>query len=224
MNRNRPVSLSLPSITLALALLFNKKATTVEAAAFFDPVVRCLPEYPAICAGNTQGTSPSPAQTCNYDDDLQLQICTTMYIGGYSWTFDFVEGVEEGTVTSLLNKTELDKISTGLQVVVRMEDDLTTCSVTVGEDTCSSCSVCKSTFYIFSASCTNIAMGRDVDCEPVEPLFYPLVLESDDSEIITDSADATNDSGGNVLSFNFGYFNVVAVLMALSTSRYFLLF
>merc|ERR1712183_911991 len=94
----------------------------------------------------------------------------TEYIGGWNWFFEFVDGnlVDEG-------ETDYDVIEnamTGLTVMVKVEDDKTTCEVTVNETlTCQTCSLdgCFTNFSPDSIKydCTNLENGRSSldECE-----------------------------------------------------------
>jgi hypothetical protein len=79
---------------------------------------------------------------------------------------------------------------TGLLIHVAWEDEGgSPCQVLLNGQSCSSCTTCSSNAtapsdspfpQVFSADCTNLDQGRNVTCEPVEPLFFPLLSNYSD--------------------------------------------
>lgn len=133
----------------------------VDAAAWFDDTVYCHPEAPEICVETTYETSPSPSLICADNDPSN---CSTVYVGGYERSYSFVNGLPS--------------------VTVKIEDDLTTCTVSVGTDKCTSCSSScegdsEGPAFLISYDCTNLANGATSDgiCESIGKVFYPFVIE-----------------------------------------------
>ena len=172
-----------PSIAAISSLLALFVARNAEAATALDPTVKCDPAMPAICRGSLEVFTPSPAQI---DDEV-------FYIGGYDWFYSFVRGLPDGYVDTYSGyPSDYGIYNYGPSVHLRMEDDQKTCSVTVGNETCSSCQLCgweadKQT-YSFSANCTNVqtqdylpdvGAGKLMECTPILPFFYPLEIPAD---------------------------------------------
>jgi len=147
---------------LSAALSFNSRHLLggVNGATGLSNEVACLPEAPEVCVDGLRWTSPSPGTVCSDDNS-----CTTSYYGGYSWSYSFVDAI--------------DNSKTGLEVKVYIEDDLTTCKVSVGTETCKMCSAdgCEGGIKY---DCTNLDNGRSSngECESLEPILYPFLLKS----------------------------------------------
>jgi hypothetical protein len=113
---------------------------------------------------------PSPAQ---------LENGTTIYIGGYSNDYTIVQGLEAGTDTSSGNISA--SVYPGIEISV-FRDDADICGVTVtapgstDKEACSTCTYCGNETY--SADCTNLENGRDVNCESTVSIFFPLTAEA----------------------------------------------
>ena len=144
---------------VVLAVFFFQLLTPAAKGAVFQFEPACTnftfpppgAEVRELCYGGG-GSTPSPAG---------LENGTTIYVGGFSWEYSF-------------SNEELESLS----VVVRFEDDQS-CSVTInGDETCSTCSKCDPApsgyEEIYSTDCTNIEGGRNVVCEPVTPVFFPM--------------------------------------------------
>jgi len=184
----------------SVALIASVKNSHVEAATFQSGAVACLPEAPDICVGVLSGTTPSPGIFC--EDPNNQSTCTGTYIGGYSWTYNFVEGLENGTNIYETPWEDLEAAETGLQVSVSLDDAQETCSVQVGDALCATCSpvdCIKSADYInitfagFSITydCTNVPNGtKTEECDPLDSVFYPLSLGMDSD---TDGTSAPTD-------------------------------
>ena len=157
----------------ALLLVFSQH---VDAAVSQSTEVVCLDEtMDEICVGFAFFTTPSPGELCVDPDDETT--CETILEGGYSWTYTFIEGFEEGTDLTEEDAEEVAAAETGLEVTVAMEDDLSTCEITVGNETCASCSAAECTGFNVTYDCLNVDMGSmSLDCVPVEPIFYPLEI------------------------------------------------
>ncbi|KAL3918144.1 MAG: hypothetical protein SGARI_007544, partial [Bacillariaceae sp.] len=159
----------------AAALLFAKHA---DAAAFESAEVVCLDDMEEICTGFGFFTTPSPGEFCV--DPADPATCETILEGGYTWGYTFIEGFEAGTDLSLEDPEEVTAAETGLEVMVTMDDDLSTCEITVGNETCASCSAVECTGFNVTYDCLNVDMGSmSMDCVPVEPIFYPLEIDDD---------------------------------------------
>jgi hypothetical protein len=147
----------------------------VVAYAVINPLVTCenitlddSSTFQACAIGDFTG--PSPAQFENG---------TTIYMGGYSNNYEFVQGLEQGFDTTTLTEVELSNAKTGIVVNVGRDDyDGCTVSVTTTQngtkDDCASCTYCGNETY--TADCTNIENGRMVYCETaaVETVYFPL--------------------------------------------------
>merc|ERR1712157_424250 len=99
----------------------------VHGATMTNLTVRCLPENPTVCVGQTSMSTPIP----HFIDGV-LQ-----YIGRYSWAYHFVEGLQDGTLNDLETTNEH---MTGLMVEVHLDYDKTTCEVQVNGELCNWCS------------------------------------------------------------------------------------
>jgi hypothetical protein len=149
----------------------------VDGAAYFNSV-SCLnytfPDTETIREFCFQegGTTPSPAALVNG---------TTFYLGGYTSDFYFESRNESNSTFGTL---------TGLHINVAWEDDGgLPCQVLINDQNCSSCTMCSSnatappgSFFsqVFSADCSNFDQGRNVTCEPIRPLFFPLLYNYSD--------------------------------------------
>jgi hypothetical protein len=149
----------------------------VKGAAFTSSIVECLPDsMDEVCTGLSFFTTPSPAESCT--DPMNPDTCTTELLGGWTWEYNFIEGIEEGTDLLELDPDEVDAAEIGLTVFVSLDDDLTTCSVSINNETCADCSTADCGENEFTYDCTNVDMGGlSAACEPVEPIFYPLLLD-----------------------------------------------
>ena len=133
-----------------------------------DLTTRCLPDDPTVCVGMTGMSTPSPAVI---DGVLQ-------YMGGYSWSYTFVEGLEEGTFNDWATVNEH---KTGLTVQVSIDSDKTTCEVEVNGEMCNWCSTegCDVNDSDIPQSiqydCTNVKDGKAStdECEEYKPILYP---------------------------------------------------
>ena len=189
------------SLAAAAAALLLAKHT--DAAASQSAEVMCLDEMEEICVGFAFFTTPSPGELCVDPDDETT--CETIFEGGYSWTYTFVEGFEEGTDLSLEDSEEVAAAETGLEITVTMEDDLETCEITIGNETCASCSAVECTGFNVTYDCLNVDMGSlSMDCVPVEPIFYPLETGLDgnmtDPGFPTNGDPMTNDEMGDPMT------------------------
>jgi len=164
---------------------------TVDAGAMTDGTVYCHPEAPDLCVGRLDQSGPSPFEQC-YESTNGMRNCTDGYMGGYSFTWTFVEGLENGTDTyDIPFDVFEEEYATGLKVSVKVDDDNNCLGVTVGNDTCTSCTVCEeknisyssyTDLFVVSADCTNLENGRVVECGLMKPFFYPFELATDDSQ------------------------------------------
>ena len=175
--------------TAATLLLASKYA---NAAASQSAEVMCLDDMEEICVGFAFFTTPSPGELCVDPDDETT--CETIFEGGYSWTYSFIEGFEEGTDLTEEDAEEVAAAETGLEVTVTMEDDLSTCEITVGNETCAACSAAECTGFNVTYDCLNVDMGSmSMDCVPVEPIFYPLETGMDGGNMTMPGDPMTND-------------------------------
>ncbi len=188
--------------TAALSVA-SKTIQHVDAAAFVSSNVTCLPDT-NVCIGWGYYTSPSPAQTCEDPEDPNS--CTTTYVGGWSWTYTFVEGLEEGTDVAELDVDEVTAAETGLVIEVRLEDDEETCEITVGNATCDMCSAAEcvessNSTYAVTYDCSNVDMGTmSLDCTPLTPIFYPLEISGNE----TDASGTGGETGGTMVPTSGG--------------------
>jgi len=188
MNTNK-FTTSLACAALVLSLSWNGNYG-VDASTEYNPTVTCLAEAPTICAGISYGDGPSPFM--NGDTN------TMTYMGGWKFTFDFMEGLEMYNGTILAEEVLAEANATLLEVSVTI-DDAGTCVIDVGSDTCSSCSTELCGFddiangdtdlpLSVTFDCTNVVNGRaslPEVCESVElydGVFYPLVASMSKEE------------------------------------------
>ncbi|OEU14394.1 hypothetical protein FRACYDRAFT_240934 [Fragilariopsis cylindrus CCMP1102] len=194
-------------VVVATAVALASTSSGVEAAAYSSGTVECLPESSTdICVGEAFFTSPSPAVACN--DPTDPNNCTTLYLGGYTWKYEFVQGLENGTDIYDLDPDVAAKAKTGLVVTVTIDDD-SACSIDVGNnETCNACSDanCGENATAISFDCTNVPKGRaSTSCEPLEKIFYPLLLDDTTDSMLKEDSDETSvidgiDVGANTLS------------------------
>lgn len=142
---------------------------------------------------------------------------TTTYIGGSSWSYDFMEGLENynGTFLTDIDPDIVAKAEeTTFEVNVSIDDD-GICTIDVGNETCSACSIddCggggggeddnddDSTDIPTTVSfdCTNVPNGRaSTTCEPVDGIFYPLMFTNNDDSILKEDNESTLVEGLDV--------------------------
>jgi len=181
---------SLAFAALVLLSSWDGNYYGVDASTEYNPTVTCLTEAPTICAGISYGVGPSPFM--NGDTN------TTTYMGGWKFTFDFMEGLEMYNGTILAEDVLAEVNATLLEVSVTIDDD-GSCVIDVGSDTCSSCSTELCGFddiangdtdlpLSVTFDCTNVVNGRaslPEVCESVElydGVFYPLVASMSKEE------------------------------------------
>jgi hypothetical protein len=207
---NTKFSSFLVVVVATAVALASTTSSGVEAAAYSSGTVECLPESSTdICVGEAFFTSPIPAVACN--DPTDPNNCTTLYLGGYSWKYEFVQGLENGTdIYNLDPDNVAAKAKTGLVVTVTIDDD-SACSIDVGNNkTCNACSDANcggNATTAISFDCTNVPNGRaSTSCEPLEKIFYPLIMLDDTTDsMLKEDSDETSgidgmDVGANTLS------------------------
>jgi len=156
--------------------------------AYVNPIVECVDIAEdtgttfEVC-GIYEGFGPSPAM---------LENGTTVYLGGYGTNYTIIQGLEAGTDTTAVNVPA--EAYTGIGIYV-YRDDNDACNVTVtlrgsGQEDCQACSYCGNETY--SADCTNLENGRDVNCESTTSIFFPLTAAA--LEVVTASNQTTNSS------------------------------
>jgi uncharacterized membrane protein YgcG len=161
---------------LRLSLVLAAFVPAIDGAAFMGTIVTCLVDSD-VCAGNSFFTTPSPGQTC--DDPADPANCTTIYSGGWSWTYNFIEGFDNGTDLSLEDPDDVAAAETGLVVAITLDDD-EVCEISVGNETCAECSVADCAEFNVIYDCTNIDMGgMSMECVALEPIFYPLSMSNE---------------------------------------------
>ncbi len=160
---------------VALALFsFQSIPPIVDGAISIQTEVQCLLEEPDICIGEQTELGPTPTIEC-YDVNDPTS-CRTTYIGGYTYQYVFVEGLEEG----ITDMRAIENAKTGSKITVYIEDDIDTCEVAIGTSSCQMCSTegCplvsgfpKSVKY----DCTNFNKGKASfdECVSLEPFLYP---------------------------------------------------
>ena len=135
--------------------------------------------------------TPSPAQLPNG---------TIIYMGPYSYRFNFWRDLPEGADTSRLEHPDEHTTDRSVHVSWRHGQ----CEVQINGVDCLSCQVCDENEQdlgatTLSADCTNIPGGRVVDCEPAL-IFYPLVMSPVASFVEEDEQctyqDRPNSNGG----------------------------
>jgi hypothetical protein len=208
-------------LVAATAAALSTSTAGVEAAAYMSGTVECLPESPTICVGSAFFTSPSPAVACN--DPTDPDNCISSNVGGYSWEYNFVKGLENGTSTFDLEQNVIDKAETGLVVTVKIDDD-SACTIDVGNnDTCAACSDvnCGGDATAISFDCTNVENGRaSKGCEPLEKILYPLMIDDTTDSMLKENTESSVDgidigadtsSSSSSLSSPFSSFSSVAM-------------
>ena len=208
---NTKYSSFLVVVVVATAVALASTLTGVDAAAYSSGTVECLPESSStdICVGEAFFTSPSPAVAC--DDPTDPNNCTTLYLGGYSWKYEFVQGLEDGTdIYDLDPDNVAAKAKTGLVVTVTIDDVDSACSIDVGNnETCNACSDANcggNATTAISFDCTNVPNGRaSTSCEPLEKILYPFMLDDTTDSMLKEDSDETSvidgmDVGANTLS------------------------
>jgi len=188
MNINK-FTTSLACVALVLSSSWDGNYYGVDAWASFNDVVTCLADAPTICVGTSIEQGPSLA----YDEATN----TTTDIGGWKFTYDFMDGLETYNGTEFGKITDDDVLAeanaTTLEVSVTIDDD-GSCVIDVGSDTCSSCSTNLCGFddiangdtdlpLSVTFDCTNVVNGRaslPEVCESLpylwyEGVFYPLM-------------------------------------------------
>ena len=162
---------------LLLAAAMQSPHPFAEAAEFaakialsYSTTVHCHPSDRNICVGYMTSYGPFPLSICD-DEGFNCDMMYDDMLGGYGWNYVFVRGLRQNDP---LPSSDLDEYKTGLVVDVRLENDGLTCEVAVGSTTCQSCVPCS--VAAVSADCTNLPEGRNIECEALGPVFYPLIL------------------------------------------------
>ncbi len=172
----------LSSFALAALALFSHPSNSnrlflVDAAISIQTEVQCLLEEPTICIGQQTELGPTPAIDCS--DLSDPTSCKTIYIGGYTYQYTFVQGLEEGNT----DVEAIEKAKTGTTVTVYIDNDESTCEVAIGIRSCLKCSTdgCTSSGFpnAVKYDCSNLKNGRsNMDtCAPLEPFLNPFELE-----------------------------------------------
>lgn len=154
-----------------LAVASSLALPTVHAAASMSPLVFCTPITDDVgvfdvCAIG-QFFSPSPFMDENNSSGT---------VGDYSYMYTITDGVAAGEDGSDV------KDQTGIVIEVTMDNLTENCNVTITRDgadeDCSFCAHCGE--ESFTADCSNIADGRQVDCEKAtfETVFFPMSAEA----------------------------------------------
>ena len=131
-------------------------------------------------------TNPSP-----FIQTLPNGTQELMYQGDYSRGYSFYKGVEDGIVIAALDDPYSHRVGPFVKVSWSNND----CNyIKLDGQECRSCSLCPSTKAPFkiSADCRNHPLGRLVECEAVEPYFFPLTASTADSP--SGAADSPSDS------------------------------
>jgi hypothetical protein len=157
----------------------------VESGVFYFPIVICksfsFDETVEVCA-TYSGFIPVPAIDGN----------ETVYLGGYGTTFQFWKGLPNGT--NIDEEAIPPEADANLTVAVfRDDNNNNSCTVAVNDVNCTSCDYCGNETY--STDCTNIQNGRSVECEPLYPIYFPLLaLPQQGEEDNVTSADRPTSS------------------------------
>jgi hypothetical protein len=160
-----------------VVLLLTIVLESADAAAGISPIVAC--ETFTLLCGPSQDVcftieyyTPSPAATIDANGTN-----ATFYEGDYVNIYEIVQNVDEGTDTQATPLTDDQKVA---RIVITRDVDNVCTSVQINDEFCASCSTCEETDAdggpLFSADCTNVTNGKEVFCEGLEPLFYPLQL------------------------------------------------
>lgn len=163
-------------------------------------------EDPSICIGEKTTVEPKRDYDCPDLPDTSTCGYTTRS-GNYKWEFVFVDGLSEGEG----NLPVIEAAKTGLVVKVEVEEDLTTCTISIGDgQTCNSCEVASVMDIPTSLSfdCLNLPDGRET-VSILEPFLYPFIV---DTTAVVASGPSTSSSaasrmalGSLVLPFLAGF-------------------
>lgn len=176
---------------------------TVDSAAAFNPLVSCKTITPTdgesfeVCA-SFGSTTPSPAQFENG---------TTLELGGWSYNYNIYHPVADGAVEG---DEDFPSEAYVMNVLVT-RSDAGDCNVTAtppGENMtmCSSCTYCGNETgddTLYSADCTNLENGREVECETTDVVFFPFTAAAIPNVTIPDDGPSfnnptnTSDDGGS---------------------------
>ena len=159
-----------------------------------------------VCATYTFET-PSPVQ--NSDG-------TTDYVGQYSYTFDFWEGLENGTDTTNIGDGQG---ATDLSVTLSWVPVERACEVLISGESCQLCGLCDENedpaATTVSADCTNLSGGAQVECQRAF-IFYPLVTQAAAPE--PSGGDSEGDGEGESdasAAYSIGSISTLGLLMVM---------
>jgi len=155
------------AVSTAALLSFDSLFLGVDGATWTEFLVKCHKKAPELCVGLTYYTTPIPAAICDADNN-----CETVYMGGYGYNFNFVEGLEEG----LDDGNQIDDALTGLSTNVHIDDDEINCTVKIGDEECKKCSAKGCGDMEVKFDCTNLEKGikSKRKCVSFDPFLYPL--------------------------------------------------
>lgn len=98
---------------------------------------------------------------------VNLQDRGNVDFGGFAVSYEYWGGLAAGT--NILHLTNASSYYTGYAVHIDWTDS---CTVKVNNDLCSDCVICSD--KVVSVDCTVVPLGRSVNCESIEPFFFPL--------------------------------------------------
>ena len=202
MKLRSPASSCWAALAVPSLLLVAQQLQAVNAWAESWGSVHCLEPQDELCVGSAILYGPSPVLECP-DENGYMNVCPD-YKGGWEWNFDYVRGLEDGTWTyghdGLGNvREDIGEYFTGESMRLKLDDDKATCSVFANGAKCRTCEVCNFKEWgesTFSADCTNVNNGRQLDCEMLGMrsvsnsvslgLFYPFGENpEDDTDALT---------------------------------------
>jgi hypothetical protein len=133
-------------------------------------------------------TTPSPASENG----------TTTYIGGWSYEYSIYHPVAKGAVEG---KEGFPAEAFIMEVMVT-RSDAGDCNVTAFTNEtmmCSSCTHCGNETgddTLYSADCTNLENGRNVECESTDVVYFPFTADAIPNVTITTPNFPTDDANG----------------------------
>ncbi len=187
-------SFALASLALFSYQSYSNRSFLVDGAISIQTEVQCLLDNPTVCIGQQTELGPTPAIECS--DLSDPTSCKTIYIGGYTYQYTFVEGLEEGNT----DVEAIERAKTGSTVTVYIDDDESSCEVAIGIHSCITCSTDGCTTSGFPNAvkydCSNLAFGRSNmdECTPLEPFLYPIrAIEAPSAVLKDERNDETTD-------------------------------
>ena len=105
-------------------------------------------------------------------------ISTGSALPPFTVSYTLWDGLEEGFDVTSFAAEFLKDLHRAMDITVDIPN-ANSCSITVDDTTCTSCTVCNAVSRTISADCQNIPNGREINCESVSPFYYPLTGETE---------------------------------------------